>query len=283
MTGRLPLFVPGSQLPRHQVRARNFAATSDNKIHDDTVAKQYGFAGGLVPGVTIYAYMTHPVVSALGRDWLAHGTMTVRLLKPFYEGELVDVRTTVGDGGSALARLDVQAFNERQELCAVATATLPSPPPAPPAVSGFPTAPLPASAPAVSEAGLAAVDVFGSLDVVYDAQVKGARFLDEIEDPWGGYRGPGAAGHPGVLIRYANFILAENFRLNPWIHVSSEVEHFALVHHGDHISIRARRAGLFERKGHKFVELDVLMVANGVTPVMRIRHAVIYDIRRATP
>jgi len=37
---------------------------------------------------------------------------------------------------------------------------------------------------------------------------------------------------------------------------------------------------LFERKGHGFVELDLLMVANDTRPVLHVRHTAIYDIAR---
>lgn len=45
-------------MPVHRVRAVNTAPDSENKMHDDRVAAQYGFQGGLVPGVTVYAYIT---------------------------------------------------------------------------------------------------------------------------------------------------------------------------------------------------------------------------------
>jgi hypothetical protein len=57
----------------HHVRAHNAATQSENEIHHDDVARTYGFQGGLVPGVTVYAYMTHPVVETFGRPWLEHG------------------------------------------------------------------------------------------------------------------------------------------------------------------------------------------------------------------
>jgi hypothetical protein len=37
-------------LPTHSVLAFNLAAASENKIHDDTVARGFGFRGALVPG-----------------------------------------------------------------------------------------------------------------------------------------------------------------------------------------------------------------------------------------
>src|SRR4051794_26996314 len=55
-----------------------------------------GSRGGLVPGVEVYAYMTHPVVERFGRDWLAHGAMDVRLRKPVYDGR--EVRVVIDDG-----------------------------------------------------------------------------------------------------------------------------------------------------------------------------------------
>jgi hypothetical protein len=44
----------------YDVEAYNISHASENKIHDDAVAKKLGFTGGLVPGVEMYAYMTNP-------------------------------------------------------------------------------------------------------------------------------------------------------------------------------------------------------------------------------
>ena len=49
------------------VEAYNTATQSTNKIHDDDVARTYGFRGGLVPGVDVYAYLTHVPAERWGR------------------------------------------------------------------------------------------------------------------------------------------------------------------------------------------------------------------------
>ena len=49
----------------HELVAYNTAIASDNKIHDDSVAHQFGFKGGLVPGVDVYAYLCWGPVSEL--------------------------------------------------------------------------------------------------------------------------------------------------------------------------------------------------------------------------
>src|SRR5215216_3941798 len=41
----------------YRLQAYNTAKQSENKMHDDTVAKRFGFSGGLVPGVDVMAYM----------------------------------------------------------------------------------------------------------------------------------------------------------------------------------------------------------------------------------
>ena len=51
-------------------RAFNTAPDSENKIHGDELAKEYGFEGGLVPGVTISAYLIHPVIELWGEEWM---------------------------------------------------------------------------------------------------------------------------------------------------------------------------------------------------------------------
>ena len=42
--------------------AFNQAPDSDNEIHSDEMAQRFGFEGGLVPGVTVSAYLVQPGV-----------------------------------------------------------------------------------------------------------------------------------------------------------------------------------------------------------------------------
>src|SRR5437660_2995934 len=91
-----------SPLPAYRVAARNTALASENKIHDDDVARRFGFAGGLVPGVEVYAYMTHLPAQRWGRAWLERGRAECRLLKPVYDGETVLVTAAEDGGGLAI-------------------------------------------------------------------------------------------------------------------------------------------------------------------------------------
>ena len=115
MTG---IFEPGNSLPTYRVRSHNAATASENKIHDNDVAKQYGFSGGLVPGVTVYAYMSQPVVSAFGAAFLERGRMSARFMKPFYELEWCTVSSTVtanDASGISLEFLEVAVLRQWEQ------------------------------------------------------------------------------------------------------------------------------------------------------------------------
>ena len=60
---------------------------SANRIHDDAVARQHGFAGALVAGVTIYGYLARIAVDVWERAWLERGTAVARFVRPIYDGE----------------------------------------------------------------------------------------------------------------------------------------------------------------------------------------------------
>ena len=88
----------GSGPASYTVRARNLAAESDNKIHDDDVARRFGFTGALVPGVEVFAYATQPFVAEWGEDFLTRGEIAVRFRRPVYDGEDVTVSAALVDG-----------------------------------------------------------------------------------------------------------------------------------------------------------------------------------------
>jgi acyl dehydratase len=261
----------------YAVRAHNPATASENKIHHDDIARHYGFAGGLVPGVTVYAYMAHPVVAVLGRAWLERGTMAARFVRPCYDGDdvTVDIAETRSDDGDVL---DLTARRNGDEVIATGTASVPSRAATPPPMTAYPTVPLPDERPPATRDTLAALDPMGSWEATFRVDHAPA-FLDEIREELPLFRDDGLA-HPGYLLLAANSVLVANVRLGPWMHVGSDVTNFGVVADGDRVSTRGRVANLFERKGHQFAELDLLFVADDARPVEHVRHTLIYEISR---
>ncbi len=158
----LDSLVVGTALPEYAAQATMPSEPSENKIHEDGLARTMGFRGGLVPGVTVYAWMTHPVVAALGPDWLDRGSFSVRFSKPVYFGERVSVRSSVAARSGEAITLQASVLNEAGESCATATMALPrAHPPGGPEPAAYPVAPLPHERPPVKLAEQAVLGEFG--------------------------------------------------------------------------------------------------------------------------
>ena len=258
------------------VTARNAATASENRIHDDAVARQHGFAGGLVPGVTLYGYMTRPVVDRFGPSWLERGQMSVRLHKPVYDGQLVEVRAE-----EAGHELELSLVNAEGVVCASGRARVPDPTAAVrPEPGGYPVAPVPhrEQRPAADERSLAPGTPMATQWLTVEDRHAGA-YLAVLADDLGLY-GPGGLAHPGVLILAANSALSSTVRLGPWVHTDSEVTNFSTVPHEAVVEVRGFVAERFERGGHRFVRLDLLWLLDE-RPVMQARHTAIYRLRVA--
>ena len=113
-----------NRLEPYRVEAYNTAKASENKMHDDAVARKFGFSGGLVPGVDVMAYMMHLPVEHWGRAFLERGLIEARFVKPVYDGETAEVTAEDANGGLAIR------VESRGQLCATGTASLPASAPA---------------------------------------------------------------------------------------------------------------------------------------------------------
>src|SRR5690606_7056123 len=135
------------------------------KIHDDDVAQRFGFSGGLVPGVDVYAYLSWGPASAWGRGWLESGTMSARFAKPAYDGETVTVE--VEEAGDGALRLALR--NPAGTVVAEGSASLPAAPAARPDLDRYPHTPLPSSRPPASPESLVTGRELGSWDLTWRA------------------------------------------------------------------------------------------------------------------
>lgn len=253
-----------------RISAFNSAKASENKMHDDAVARTYGFAGGLVTGVDIFAYMAHMPVAAWGRDFLARGAMEARFLKPVYDREAIMIIADDRDGAMALR------VESRGEVCATAQATLPAAAPLVDAHGYQDTKPVVERAP-VGPSSYAAGAWLGTAPTIWREDTA-AVYLGEVREDDPVYEVNGLC-HPGMLQRLMNQVLIENAILGPWIHVGSRMQLLAEAHLGDVLTARAKVIDNYERKGHRFVELDGLIVAGGDVPVAKCWHIAIWQPR----
>lgn len=228
----------------HRVRAVNERGSA-NLVHDDEFARRLGFRGGLVPGVTVYGYLAALPAELWGPRWLATGTMRARFLKPLYDGEEAAISAAEADGA-----LDLEARNPAGEVCATGEAALGSSEP-PPDPARYPETPLP-------------------------VQPSGPAFLEG--QALGAARAQVRLSDHGWPARLGNLALTANVALPPWIHVETRTRHLAPVHDGETLEVRALVAALWERRQHRFVELDALVLGETSKPVAHLRHVAIYEL-----
>ncbi len=91
----------GARLAPLTIRPVNSAAASKGSIHDDEKAKEMGYRGGLVPGVTVLGYMTRMMQVSFGEQWMSGSNFSGRLKRPVYEGADVTVEGTIVESPSA--------------------------------------------------------------------------------------------------------------------------------------------------------------------------------------
>jgi acyl dehydratase len=256
-------------LEAYSVVAYNTARDSENKIHNNTVARRFGFSAGLVPGVDVYAYMAHLPVARWGREFLQHGSLEARFLKPVYDGETAIVSAAEADGG-----LDI-AVKSRGALCATGHAAMTRTPAS--ALDAFEATAAVAQRSPADEASLKVGRRLG-IKPLSITREWAARYVEDVRERDPLYLREGLS-HPGQLPRLFNWALTHNVVLGPWIHVASRTDHFAAVRVGDELTVRAKVTANYEKKGHRFVDLDGLVVANATTPIARILHTAIYRPR----
>ena len=257
--------------------ARNTSVGSENGIHDDSMARRYGFPGALVPGVTVYAYLTPPLVQGLGVGWLDRGTVSVRFHRPILDGDEVIVSGEITERDARGVSAVVTAVTARAGECAVATVTLPGGLPTPVNLALYRAAPLPAERPPVSRAELQSIEVLGTPMARYD-EAQGTEYAERVSDPLAVYRGATGRVHPAFYLQQANRALSQNLKLGPWIHVGSVVRHLGPARIDDTLQALGRVRSLYDKKDREYVELDVVITAGERRPVAHILHTAIYRL-----
>jgi hypothetical protein len=255
------LYAVGSRLPEYRVKASSHESGSVNLIYDDEHARRHGFRAGLVPGVSLYAYVSRSLIEFFGIEWLERGSAEIRFVRPVYDGEEIRVTGSLSsiakDGTVAVL---FEAANPQGASCADGTARL--------------AGTAPESEPRLENyaAGKGKLGRPISLELLKIGQplnpiqsdVTHAQHWEYcqkmVKDHHSIYR---RLLHPGWLATQADRILAANFDLPPWIHVSSSVQKYQSHAPGCAVQTRGRIKDRFERKGHHFAVVDVGVFCEG--------------------
>jgi hypothetical protein len=229
--------------------------------------------------VSVYAYMTYPLVHSCGEAWLTRGAVQVQFARPVYEGDQITVTGTVHAVAESEVRFDLASTNAEGVACGVGTAALPTASGTAPDPAEIPVGPRQAPRVPVSWDTVVVGQPLPPLTLTVTQQ-DNEEYCHTHADDLVLYRGSRGFVHPGILLRQCNRIFSEHFILGPWIHVASDITTYRPCQVGETLEIRGGPVQKFEKKGHEFVVLDVLIHAAGEA-VQRVKHTCIFRPRQS--
>jgi hypothetical protein len=249
----------GSSLPEYRIKASIDSPHHNNQIQDDEFARRCGFNAGLVPGCSVAAYMTRPLIEVVGRDWLERGSAEVRLIRPVYDGEEMHISGSIAAiAPDGTLSFEYQAENNQGAVCAIGIAHLP--------VTSLETEP--------SRDNYVPGRVKRNRPVLLQSLKKGENLAPIISDfNWNVHWQYSRKSirdyhpiyektmHPGWLLSQASQILATNYGIQAWIDAACQVQHYHLLEEECAIETRGRVQDKFEMNGDHFIVLDLAVFA----------------------
>ena len=232
------------------VHAKNLPEHSRNPIHTDEGGKAAGFDGALVAGVTIYAYLTNPILTLWGIDWLREGTSIVEFKAPVLADELVECVTILDE-----ASLNVNATVNNQ-IRAKCTASMEKPTPNTSPDSSF---------------ELLETEEIHLIDGWEDY---GQRAGDDTKI----YSDLGVI-HPAVWPSLANYVVEKNLVDGGWVHTRSKISHHGLIQIGSVATVESRVINRFETRTGNRAVVDVSISVDG-EKVVGVEHEAIISLNK---
>jgi hypothetical protein len=269
------LYAIGSPLPEYKIKAAKTGGETANLICDDTHARRHGYRAGLVPGVTLYAYMSRSLVEFMGIDWLKKGAVDLTFGQPAYDGEELRICGHVASvSKEGTVCIECRAENSQGMICGTGVARLPSAPPEPePAPTDYPAGQHKLKRPITLES-LKPGDLLTPVTSGFDRKTHWEYCEKTVRDHHPIYQ---QLAHPGWLLSQADKLFTANYDLPPWIHVSSSVQNFHAQEQECVVETRGRIVEKFESRGNHFVSLDVAIFA-GLRCLATVRHTAIFRI-----
>lgn len=217
----------------------NLPEHADNIIHTDAGARAAGFAGALVAGTTVYAYLTHPPAVAWGDEWLARGGGEVRFSAPVLDGDLVECLIDDPDGAPAVVATVEGEARARFDV-------------------------WPSATPPRHRSGEPLPDI--ELELGPPWADYGVRAGDDLTM----YSERGLV-HPAAWLVIANHVFRRHLVEGPWIHTRSRVVHRGLAAVGDAAVVRSTVVARRDSRAGERAVVDIT-VSTGDRPLVAIEH-----------
>ena len=249
-----------------------------NPIHSTAVAREYGFDGPLVGGVTVWSWCTPAILEALGEAWLDRGWCSFRFRRPTYPGDTMAIHIgPQGDQGRMLRVANQDGINcvvgEVGRGDASWLGELERP--------GTPLAPVPVDDPPLLTLESAPVGRDWAAISASMSPADAAAYLEESHshrDAAPPFTGERPRVHPGWLASRCESIMRHNQYVPSSMHTQSRLQFLAPAYATGPIETGARVVKVFERKGHHAVVFNTLVRDAIGRDLALIEHTTIFRI-----
>jgi hypothetical protein len=259
--------------------AFNEVPDSANQIHGDDMAARFGFEGGLVPGVTVSAYLAHPAVTAWGMDYVARGAARVVVKKPVYDGHAFSVEVSAQEERA----YDAVLRDQSGDIRASAHCWLPEVLPVAPQRRGDATIAADFERPPGTPDIMRRLQRrgMGAMRIRWDESSELTTYFRDSElMPTPLKTAGGRHAHAGFVLGMTNWVLDSNVLINPWLHLQTDSQCFHAIEPGTELIVEAAIVDLFEKKGHQFCDVQVSAFRSyDDVAVMHTRLRAIYQLR----
>ncbi len=263
--------------------AINTVPDSINRIHTDEGAREYGFAGGLVPGIAMFSYACETIRKLGGDRWVDSGFTQMRYSYPVYHGSEIEVvaesSESAENGGEVSGTFRVS--DESAHLCGSGRFIDRD-------ADAYPGArehsayqsPWPEVKPLIRST-LAATNTFGSVNTTPELSEMVAYMEALGLDP--SYYVDHDICQLGFLARTYTLLINANFeRVGPTIHAGTDIQVIRPIRIGEPISVRGRVDRLFRRKGQGYWAFELEWVARDESTCIWATHTAVYDVKKRT-
>lgn len=251
-----------------------------NKIHSTEGAKEYGYQGALVGGVTVFGWSTPLIFASLGRGWMDQGWAELAFRRPTYpgdeltitiepEGDIWNLRIVGADGHErVVGELGLGIAPWLDEVL-LKTPFRPAEPP----LEDYPRL-----EPPVAPVGRQLAPL--GFTVSEEEAREYSETKQRSDDPT--FVGPNPRLHPGWIAGRPPGVLHHTYNYGPAIHTRSHLQIFAPVHAGQDFVTTGTFRESYERKGHQYGAYDLTTYSADGVELWRQRHTTIYKVAKRT-
>tara|TARA_B100000029_G_scaffold508367_1_gene595074 strand:+ start:14409 stop:15242 length:834 start_codon:yes stop_codon:yes gene_type:complete len=252
-----------------------------NPIHSTDFANKYNFDGPLIAGVHVWGWATPLILNTLGQEWLEQGWAEFSFKQPTYPNDVLKIILAENNDDQGF---DLTMMNQKNIACVVGKVGLGHATWIDEFLSSDPINDHHAMSDKLEITRDNLIANPNWIGISQDTNAKMARdfSLETQRNSDDIFVGDFPKLHPAWIAGWAENLMRHNFEVHHSIHTQSRIQFLKSISAGTTITGNAHFIDVYEKRGHQYVNFDVLLQDNFGEQVAKIRHWTIFKIAEPT-